>query len=100
MSKYLNGKSKKDFDYDQNVIEATYCKTTGELANSYCPNTALGYYANNRLPNHCSSHGGSSLNDVESGADIDADINENEENGYENGGESQVESGIDSEQSQ
>ena len=64
MSRYLNGKPQKDFDYDPQVVEATYCKSTGELANSLCPDTAVGYYANNGLPSGCSVHRGQSANDL------------------------------------
>lgn len=62
MSQYLNKKSSKDFDYDSNIVEAKYCKVSGELATSSCPETATGYYANNNTPKNCTIHRGNSIN--------------------------------------
>lgn len=88
MSSYLNDKPNKDFDYDPNVLEMTYCKSTGETANSSCPDTAIGYYANNNIPRACYLHSGHSVNDIQpennsSLSDNNADITENNENAAE-----------------
>lgn len=76
MSNYLSKKEKKDFDYDPNVIEATYCKSTGEMANSSCPDTAVGYYANNGIPARCSTHKGASVNDKVAETHVEKPLNE------------------------
>lgn len=64
MSAVLKDKEKKDFDYDPNVLERTYCKATGEIANSSCPNTAIGYFADNNIPGSCHEHTGAPVNDI------------------------------------
>ncbi len=73
MSQYLSNKTQKDYDYDPNVIEATYCKTTGELSTTSCQENATGYYANNNLPLRCSTHKGVSLSETESDSELQAD---------------------------
>lgn len=62
MSQYLKGKIAKDFNYDSNIVEAKYCKVSGDLANSSCTDTATGYYANNSIPRNCTIHKGPSIN--------------------------------------
>ncbi len=100
MSGYLSKKSHKDFDYDPNVFEMTYCKTTGEAANSSCPDTAIGYYANNHLPGACSAHKGTPVNDVNSEATVESPIETTENSTSDDSdeilGESNVESEIES----
>lgn len=58
MSKFLEGKSLIDFNFDSGVVEANYCRITGELYTSSCPGSAVGYYANSRMPQSCSVHRG------------------------------------------
>lgn len=62
MTEYLKGKPSKDFTYDQNVEEKSYCKISGHISNSGCPNTAIGYYANNNTPSECTKHRGYATN--------------------------------------
>jgi penicillin-binding protein 1A len=57
MSDLLAGKS-GDFQLDSTgVVEKYYCKDTGQLATSSCPNKAKGYYKEDNLPAMCSLHG-------------------------------------------
>ena len=44
-----------DFTPSDNVVQATYCKTTGLLASSGC-STATGYFKANALPDYCTGH--------------------------------------------
>lgn len=54
MTKYLENKAQKDYNYDPNVVTCAYCKSTGKLANeSYCGSTAIGYYSKSNLPEEC-----------------------------------------------
>lgn len=62
-TKYLSALPEKDFNYDPNVVEMSYCKESGGAANSSCHHTGVGYYANNNLPPRCSLHFGFSVND-------------------------------------
>lgn len=59
MTKYLEGKESIDYTYDENVVSATYCKVSGNLANTGC-NCATGYYLNSNMPGPCTNHYGSS----------------------------------------
>lgn len=59
MSRYLNGKSPKQYQYDKNVKECQYCLESGEIAiPGVCPSTATGYFSNNNMPGACSKHTG------------------------------------------
>lgn len=66
MSDLLSGKS-GDFELDSTgVVEKYYCKDTGLLANSSCPNKAKGYYRESNIPVQCSlSHGSSATETAE-----------------------------------
>ena len=56
MSKYLSNKKKKDFQFDPNVISATFCEKTGLLVNpGTCSDTATGWYDKNNMPTASSS---------------------------------------------
>ncbi len=68
MSEYLKNKPKLAFQYDSNVISASYCTVTGLLAN---PDTdkdvATGWYDKNHMPAVCDGvHAGSSSSAVSS----------------------------------
>ncbi len=56
MTKYLEKKPNIDFNYDKDVISATYCKETGNIASENCTNTATGYYTNKNMPPVCNGH--------------------------------------------
>lgn len=54
MTRFLNGKPNKDYNYDPSVVTVTYCNTTGRIANtSACTSTATGYYAPSNMPIDC-----------------------------------------------
>ena len=59
MTKYLEGKQNINFTFDKSTVTATYCKHSGNLASSFCPDTATGYYSNGKLPPACDGHSGS-----------------------------------------
>lgn len=67
MVRYLDGKSTKTYDFDQNVKECQYCVESGEIAiPGVCPSTAVGYFANNNMPKTCSKHSVSTYADLNS----------------------------------
>ena len=55
MTKYLEPLDPSDYSYelDYDVISATFCKETGNLATSSCEKTATGWYTKGRLPSAC-----------------------------------------------
>ncbi|MBP3320472.1 MAG: transglycosylase domain-containing protein [Clostridia bacterium] len=53
MTEYLKNKPKIDFNYDPDVISATYCKHSGKLATINCSNVSTGYYAPENIPETC-----------------------------------------------
>lgn len=57
MTKYLEGKPNIDYTFDKDVVSATYCKTSGNLAGPHCPG-ATGYYLSSNMPSECSGHYG------------------------------------------
>lgn len=65
MTQYLNSKAKIDFSLDPDVVQYKYCKSTGNLASSSCPSTAIGYYASNNTPQNCYNHYSNSENNAE-----------------------------------
>ncbi len=56
MTQYLKDKPNINFELDKDVTTATYCKTSGLLANSSCASTGTGYYAAENMPAMCYSH--------------------------------------------
>lgn len=56
MTKYLEDKKNIDFNYDPEVVEAAYCKSSGKLATLGCSNTATGYYKSSSMPESCTGH--------------------------------------------
>ena len=62
MTKYLEGKQNINFTFDKNTVTATYCKQSGDLATSFCPSTATGYYSASAMPSACGSHSGAVQN--------------------------------------
>ncbi len=61
MSNYLKNKQQKQFSTDPNVIAATYCTQSGDIANSGCGSTATGWYDKSRMPAVCTQHEGNSV---------------------------------------
>lgn len=55
MTKYLENKPNIDYTYDKDVVSATYCRSSGNLANSGCSG-ATGYYVSNNMPGTCNGH--------------------------------------------
>lgn len=53
MVRYLEGKEPKSFEFDSNVISATYCEVTGKLASASCTETATGWYVRGNMPGRC-----------------------------------------------
>jgi penicillin-binding protein 1A len=51
MSKYLENKTSKTFQFDPNVVSATFCKKTGLLAvPGACSDTGVGWYDKDNMP--------------------------------------------------
>jgi penicillin-binding protein 1A len=86
MTEYLKNKPNKNYDYDKKVIEAPYCNQTGQISNTNCPNTSIGYYSSYNIPRNCTKHGG------ESKENIDKLIEENDKE--ENSLDSQINADI------
>ena len=58
MTEYLKTKEHKDFSIPDTVITQKFCRETGLLANSLCPDTVTGYYTSDNMPGTCvSTHG-------------------------------------------
>lgn len=58
MTEYLKTKEHKDFSIPDTVIPQKFCRETGLLANSLCPDTVMGYYTSDNMPGTCvSTHG-------------------------------------------
>ena len=58
MTEYLKTKEHKDFSIPDTVIAQKFCRETGLLANSLCPDTVTGYYTSDNMPGTCmSDHG-------------------------------------------
>ncbi len=53
MTEYLKNKTNIDYDYDPDVISATYCKDSGKLATVGCKNISTGYYSPDNIPGTC-----------------------------------------------
>ena len=52
----MKGKPSKEFIDSENVIECTYCLSSGKLATAACKSTETGYYDKNNLPETCTAH--------------------------------------------
>ena len=74
MSKYLENKGKKTFEFDPNVVSATFCKDSGLLAKpGVCTETEIGWYDKDNMPAVCDGvHNTSSgvSSDTESSAPV------------------------------
>ncbi len=56
LSNYLKNKKNIDYDYDPEVVSASYCKSSGKLAALGCASTATGYYSPSNMPETCPGH--------------------------------------------
>ena len=85
MTEYLKNKSNKDYDYDKKVIEASYCNQTGQISNTNCPYTSVGYYSNNNIPRNCTKHSGKSKENIDELVEESLeDENSNDEKNHSN----------------
>ncbi len=46
----------KDFTYSDDMVQRSYCTSSGKLATSRCGSTAVGYYRRGNVPGYCTSH--------------------------------------------
>lgn len=56
ISQYLKDKPNIDYNYDPDVVCASYCKASGKLATLGCASTATGYYSPANMPDTCPGH--------------------------------------------
>ena len=54
-----------DFPVSGNVVSATYCTKSGDLATSHCQSTATGWYKKNNMPGNCTDCYGFSYGDYD-----------------------------------
>ena len=54
-----------DFPVSNNVVSASYCTVSGDLAGSACTTTAIGWYKKDNMPGTCTAcYGGGSLSGI------------------------------------
>ena len=71
-----------DFEeYSDNVIPLHYCAETGKLATDACEKTLLGWYKLTNIPEACSLHDGSPIDDVEAAVSAAREKDELSEDG-------------------
>lgn len=96
MTEYLKTKEHKEFSIPDTVTAQKFCRETGLLANSLCPDTATGYYTADNMPGTCTSNHGKVITPVESSdtensyesSDESSDLNTSGENSDESSAES------------
>lgn len=64
MSKAHAGLEAKEFENSSYAVEKYYCKSSGDLATSGCPDKAVGWYKKSNLPKACTAHQGELLGAV------------------------------------
>lgn len=64
MSKAHAGLKAKEFENSSYAVEKYYCKSSGDLATSGCPDKAVGWYKKSNLPKACTAHQGELLGAV------------------------------------
>ena len=64
MSKAHTGLAAKEFTDSSYAVEKYYCKSSGDLATSGCPDKAVGWYKKSNLPKACTAHQGELLGEV------------------------------------
>lgn len=55
-TEYLKDKEVIDYEYDPEVISASYCKNSGKLASLGCSSVGTGYYSPSSMPESCTGH--------------------------------------------
>lgn len=96
MTEYLKTKEHKEFSIPDTVTAQKFCRETGLLANSLCPDTETGYYTADNMPGTCTSNHGKVITPVESSdtensyesSDESSDLNTSGENSDESSAES------------
>ena len=61
MSKAHAGLKEKEFKNSSYAVEKYYCKETGNLATSGCPEKAVGWYRKSNIPELCTAHQGEAM---------------------------------------
>ena len=64
MSKAHTGLEAKEFENSSYAVEKYYCKSSGDLATSGCPDKAVGWYKESNIPKTCTAHSGELLGEV------------------------------------
>ena len=64
MSKAHAGLEAKEFENSSYAVEKYYCRSSGDLATSGCPDKAVGWYKKSNLPKACTAHQGELLGAV------------------------------------
>ena len=64
MSKAHKGLKAKEFSNSSYAVEKYYCKSSGNLATSGCPDKAVGWYKKSNIPKTCTAHSGETLGKV------------------------------------
>ncbi len=61
MSKAHSGLPEKEFIDSPYVVEKYYCRASGNLATTGCPDKSVGWYKNSNVPELCTAHEGEAL---------------------------------------
>lgn len=61
MSKVHSNLKAKEFADSSYAVDKYYCKSSGKLATSGCPEKAVGWYRKSNIPGICTSHDGEAL---------------------------------------
>ena len=64
MSKAHAGLEAKEFTDSSYAVEKYYCKSSGDLATSGCPDKAVGWYKKSNIPKACTAHEGELLGEI------------------------------------
>ena len=64
MSKAHAGLEAKAFTDSSYAVEKYYCKSSGDLATSGCPDKAVGWYKKSNIPKACTAHEGELLGEI------------------------------------
>ncbi|MCQ2455509.1 MAG: transglycosylase domain-containing protein [Clostridia bacterium] len=69
MSEVHKGLKSKSFDTSDYAVPYYYCRSSGQLATSSCPNKALGWYRQSGIPQVCKTHSGTAVSKPEISSD-------------------------------
>ena len=64
MKQIHSGLPNAKFEMTDGVVTKTICRDSGKLANSSCPNTFTEYFLEGTVPDACTQHSGSNLNNL------------------------------------